>query len=86
MVYLSATSLCLLICFHSKWQFSILRWALRLGLQKDDGPIVGELVIFFFFSGWSLGICTKSGSCSLIAFSANPEFGRRKMKQRTQVE
>lgn len=49
MVYLSATSLCLLICFHSKWQFSVLRWALGLGLQKDDGPVVGELVIFFFF-------------------------------------
>lgn len=62
-----------------------------VGFRKDDGPIVGEPVLLFFLClfvcfGWSRGICIKNGSCSLIAFIANLEFGRRKMKQRTQVD
>lgn len=65
-----------------------------VGFRKDDSPVVGEPVLFLFCFvvclfvcfGWSLGICTKNGSCSLIAFTANPEFGRRKMKQRAQVD
>lgn len=63
-----------------------------VGFRKDDGPVVGEPVLFFLCVclfvcfDWSLGICIKNGSCSLIAFIANPECGRRKMKQRTQAD
>lgn len=65
-----------------------------VGFRKDDVPVVGEPVLLFLCVcvclfvcfGWSLSICIKNGSCSLIAFIANPEFGRRKMKQRTQVD
>ena len=71
-------SLCL------KWQFSSgsPRWALEWGLEKMV-VLEWESICDFFFFLMVAGYMCQEWGLLLIALTANPELGRRKVKQRT---